>query len=220
MDEVLEDWRTARIPARTRAALRLLECMTLRPLELDAAFVATLRNDGLDDASIRAAANVGFHFNLINRIADAFDFESPSAKGRARLAAMLNLGAKLLRGSEDPKIEVRGADGAIRPPEVERGRTHLLTCPGETAPELRRAVEAFVCRQWGHARGETAELPEELERYCTKLARGAYKIIDEDIDELRAAGYSDDALYELTLVGATAAALVGLERLYAALYER
>lgn len=219
MDAVLEDWHTAEIPERTRTALRLLECMTLHPHDLDRSFIEALHRDGLDDAAIRGAVNVGFHYNLINRIADAFDFQSPDARGRARLVKMLNFAAKVLRGGEDPAIWVRGEGGVIRPPEVEHGRAHMLACAGETTPQLRRAVEAFVCRQWDHPRADapTEPLPQPLERYFTKLARAAYKIIDEDIDELRAAGYSDDALFELTAVGSTAAALVGLECVYAAM---
>ena len=47
-----------------------------------------------------------------------------------------------------------------------------------------------------------------------------YRITDEDVDKLRDAGYTDEMIYELTMVGSIAAALIGLEKLYAALYEK
>ena len=46
----------------------------------------------------------------------------------------------------------------------------------------------------------------------------AYRIVDEDIESLREQGYSDEMLYEITLVGAVGAALVGLESVYQYLY--
>lgn len=215
---MLEDWKTADVPERTRAALRLLECMTVRPLELDASFVQGLVRDGLDEAAIREAANVGFHYNLINRVADAFDFKVPGPKEKQRLAALLNLAGKVIKGSEHATVWVRSGDGRIRPTEVERGRERMLSADGETSPELRRAVEAFVTAQWGVTRPGAPEVPPELVGYLKKLARGAYKLVDEDVSALREAGYSTDALYELTMVGATGAALVGLEQLFGALY--
>ena len=42
--------------------------------------------------------------------------------------------------------------------------------------------------------------------------------MDEDLEALKQAGYSDDRLYEITIVGSTGAALVGLEKLYEAMY--
>ena len=99
LDSILEDWKTADIPERTRAALRLLECMTLHPLEIDSSFVNELHQSGLDDLAMREAANVGFHYNLINRVADAFNFPVPEALQKKRLASILNITGKLIRGS-------------------------------------------------------------------------------------------------------------------------
>lgn len=219
VDAVLEDWTTADIPERTRAALRLLECMTVHPMDLNEAFIRGLREDGLDDLAIREAANVGFHYNLIDRVADAFDFPVPEGLQRERLARMLNFTGNLLKGKIAAEIWVRGDDGRIRPPEVEIGRNQMLTMDGATDPALRRSAEAFVTAQWGHNREGTLPVPTELETYLGKLSLHAYRITDEDIDALRNAGYSDEMIYEITLVGAIGAALVGLEKVYAALYE-
>ena len=218
LDAVLDDWTTADVPARTQAALRMLECMTLRPLELDAAFIAELKAAGLDEPSIREAANVGFHYNLINRVADAFDFPIPGVKETARLAGMLNISGKVLKGSAADKIWLRDTDGHIRPTEVAIGRKRILSVKGKVEPTLRRAVEAFVVRQWGHTRAEASDIPDDLKPYLKKVALYAYRVVDKDIEALRTAGYCDEMIYEITIVGAMGAALVGLERVFEALY--
>ena len=219
LDAVLEDWTTADIPERTRAALRLLEMMTLHPLDINPDFVQRLRGDGLDDHAIREAANVGFHYNLINRVADAFDFPTPEGVQKRRLAKMLNITSRLLKGSEAEQEWVRGEDGRVRPPEVELGRQRLLTAEGATDPALRRSVEAFVTAQWEHNRDSAPQIPADLEPYLKKLSLHAYRVTDSDIDALHGSGYTDEMIYEITMVGSIAAALVGLEMLYMALYE-
>ena len=218
LDAVLDDWTTADVPQRTLAALRLLECMTLRPRELDAAFVTDIGDKGLDDVGMREAGNVGFHYNLINRVADAFDFPVPKGKQKSRLAAMLNLAGRLLKGSQADPVWTRSPDGTVRPAEVERGRDHFLSAPGETTPELRRAAEAFAAEERGFPRPGTFSLPSELTPYLKKLALHAYRITDEDVSSLRGAGYSDEMIYEITMAGALGAALPGLEQLFYSLY--
>ena len=56
--------------------------------------------------------------------------------------------------------------------------------------------------------------PPEFAAYLDKVRRHAYRITDEDIEALTRAGYSDDAVFELTVAAAVAA---GLERLKAGL---
>lgn len=193
--------------------------MTLRPNKLDADFVSELKRTGLNDLNIREAANVGFHYNLINRVADAFDFPVPEGKQKERLATILNISGKLLKGSTADTVWVRGADGQIRPTEVEIGREHMLSADGKTTPALRRSVDAFVTAQWGHVRMGFLPVPPELETYLKKLSLHAYRVLDEDIETLHNAGYSDEMIYEITIVGATGAALVGLEKLFQVLYD-
>ena len=218
MDAVLDDWTTAEIPEKTRGALKLLEYMTVHPQDIDTDFIAELRSTGLDTLAIQEAANVGFHYNLIDRVADAFEFPVPQGVQQERLAKMLNITGRILRGKPAQESWIQSGDGRIRPPEVEKGREHLLEVDGDTDPDLRRAVEAFVTRQWGWERKAAPDLPSELEGYLKKLSLYAYKIIDEDIESLLKQGYTDDMVYEVTLVGAVSAALVGLEAVYQHLY--
>jgi alkylhydroperoxidase family enzyme len=52
--------------------------------------------------------------------------------------------------------------------------------------------------------------PGELEGYLEKVRLHAYKVTDGDVDELKAAGFSEDEIFEHTVSAAVAA---GLERL-------
>jgi hypothetical protein len=60
---------------------------------------------------------------------------------------------------------------------------------------------------------------EPLASFLAKVDRNAYRVVDADIDALRQAGYSDDAILETTLAVAVGAGLYRLERGVAALRE-
>jgi alkylhydroperoxidase family enzyme len=80
---VLEDWRTAPVDERLRAALSLVEKLTLRPDELGPDDLAPLRGHGLGDEAIEDVVTVTAAFNTIDRIADALGFEIPPPAGVA-----------------------------------------------------------------------------------------------------------------------------------------
>lgn len=88
----------------------------------------------------------------------------------------------------------------------------VLNSPGEVNSSLRRAVEAQAAELSGRASHQVGHVPAELEGYITKVARSAYKVTDQDIEALCAAGYSEDAIFELTLSAALGAGMVRLER--------
>ena len=93
---VKADWRTAPLDERLRAALGFVEKQTLRPDELtpadaDAAFAA-----GVSREALRDAARVAALFNMIVRLADAFDWEVPEwDRLLERAPAMLEGGYRL-----------------------------------------------------------------------------------------------------------------------------
>lgn len=219
MDDVLADWQTADVPPRIQAALRLLECLTLRPMEIDEQFIESIRADGLEELAMRELANISFHFNMMNRFADAFDFAILNPKQEALHTKMLNQMGRRLKGRQADPIWTRDNDGHIRPTELSQARRALLNTAGQTAPALRQAVEAYVVTQRGQDRVQLMPVPAELEGYLKKLALYAYKIIDEDVEALREIGYEGEAIYEITAAGAFGAALVGVERLFAVLYD-
>ena len=86
---VLADWRTAPVNEKVRATLGFLEKVTLSPAQVGPEDMAPLRAAGVSDLAIREALYVCFLFNLMDRLADAFDFHLPSAQGFQRDGRML-----------------------------------------------------------------------------------------------------------------------------------
>ena len=88
----------------------------------------------------------------------------------------------------------------------------FLTSPGKTNPALRRAIEAHGARLAGGDRKDEEAIPGELSTYVEKVALYAYKTMDEDMEELKRAGYSEDEIFEITLSATLGASLARLER--------
>ena len=81
---------------------------------------------------------------------------------------------------------------------------------GTTPKTLRRAVLE-------RAAGTRDGVPPELTTYVDTVARHAYKVTDQDVAALQAAGHSDDGIFEITVAAAVGAAMHRLERGMAAL---
>jgi alkylhydroperoxidase family enzyme len=93
--------------------------------------------------------------------------------------------------------------------EVSRLEASVLAGPGATAPALRRAVAERARRL---AVGEASPpIAEELTPYVDKVALHAYKVLDEDVEALKRAGYSEDEIFEITVAVALGSALERLE---------
>ena len=88
----------------------------------------------------------------------------------------------------------------------------VLTSPGDTEPSVRRAVAALSAQLGGHLTSNVDEVPPELISYIKKVALHAYKTTDEDIEMLLQAGYTEDAIFEITLAATLGAGMARLER--------
>lgn len=77
----MDDWRTAPVSPGLRAALGLLEKLTLTPDDVQPDDMAALHAVGLDTQAITDVIYVCFLFNLIDRVADALDFDIPASFG-------------------------------------------------------------------------------------------------------------------------------------------
>jgi alkylhydroperoxidase family enzyme len=109
--------------------------------------------------------------------------------------------------AEDPARERSEA----KPAEVRRVAEAVLDGPGETPNALRRSIEARAARLGGGER-EEASIPSELEGYVHKVALYAHKVTDEDVEELKARGYSEDEIFEITIAAAFGAGLARMEK--------
>jgi uncharacterized peroxidase-related enzyme len=86
---VLDDWRSAPVEPRLRAALAFVEKLTLDPAALTAADVQPMRDQGLSDAAIEDAIHACVLFNVYDRLADSLQFHIPDEHGFAMSAKML-----------------------------------------------------------------------------------------------------------------------------------
>ena len=77
MQAVYEDRETAPVSGQARAALELIETMTLRPEQLGSAAIEKARAAGLSDEALHDAIAVCTMFNLLDRLADSFGFHVP-----------------------------------------------------------------------------------------------------------------------------------------------
>ena len=80
MQQVLADYRTARIDEKLRATLALLEKLTLTPDSLTAADIRPVLERGVTADAIRDAFYVAFLFNTYDRLADTLGWELPDAR--------------------------------------------------------------------------------------------------------------------------------------------
>lgn len=95
-------------------------------------------------------------------------------------------------------------------------RRAILATPGDLDPATREAIE-----RWAASPDDSPPdgLPAAARTYLEKVARHAYKVVDADVEALKAAGWSEDAIFEATLAAAVGAARARLEAGLRALRE-
>lgn len=85
-----------------------------------------------------------------------------------------------------------------------------FTAPGDTSEDVRRAIFGRAASLSGWPR-DAGDPPEALTPLVEKIAKHAYKVTDRDITELCAAGWSEDALFEVIIAAAVGAGTARLE---------
>ncbi len=83
------DPASAPVSGEVKAALRLIEVFTLHPDDLAPAHIEEARAAGLSDEAIEHVFDVSAMFNMIDRIADSFEFHVLDKEGFDRGAQML-----------------------------------------------------------------------------------------------------------------------------------
>ena len=101
---------------------------------------------------------------------------------------------------------------------VARLRNAVLGGPGTTEAGLRRAIEQRAAEAGGRTDPqEIGPIPSDLSDYITTVIHRAYRVTDEDVERLKRSGYSEDAIFEITVAAAVGAGMGRLERGLAAL---
>src|SRR4030042_4751243 len=76
----VENWRTAPVKEKLRRTLGFLEKLTISPSEVSPEDIESVRSVGVVDKAIEEVIHVCFLFSVMDRLADAFGFDMPSAK--------------------------------------------------------------------------------------------------------------------------------------------
>ena len=100
---------------------------------------------------------------------------------------------------------------------VERLRAAALSGHGVTEPAVRRAVASRAAALGGSRTPASGAVPAAIAPFVDKVAGRAYTVTDDDVGALRQAGYSEDAIFEITAGAAVGAGLGRLERGLAAM---
>jgi alkylhydroperoxidase family enzyme len=95
---------------------------------------------------------------------------------------------------------------------AENQRRAVLESQGETDPALRRALFARSAALSGGPAAGVEEIPADLRQYVDAIALHAHRITDEDVQSLCEAGYSEDAIFEVSIAAAVGGGLARLER--------
>ncbi len=98
----------------------------------------------------------------------------------------------------------------LHPANIKALTEAVLNSEGISKLEIRHAVEARVAKHGGATR-QAEVLPDDLIAYVDKVAFHAYKVTDEDIENLKASGYSEDEIFEITVSAALGAGLARVE---------
>jgi alkylhydroperoxidase family enzyme len=95
----------------------------------------------------------------------------------------------------------------------------LRSRSAESSKDLRQAAYDHVAALTRNE-APAAQIPADVEPYIRKVALNAYKVLDRDVDAMRAAGYSTDEIFEMTVASSVSAGVTRMEIALAALEER
>ncbi|OXM68413.1 hypothetical protein [Amycolatopsis vastitatis] len=154
------------------------------PGHVDAAVVA-----GLPRPAVIEALRVNLVWNIVNRLANAFGFVLRDGQLESGTRSLHRFGYRF------PGFLI--AEGRYNDlgDAAQNLRHAVLEAPGTTDKATRSAALLG------------GELPDPLKSYAANVRGASHKITDADLDELKAAGYSDDAIFEVTAAAAIGAAL-------------
>lgn len=112
----------------------------------------------------------------------------------------------------DPFEARRETKMTIRSDLFRRLAEAILTSPGEIQPAVRAAIEARAAALGSGTAPQQDGIPSALASYGDAVALHAYRVTDEDVRALKEQGYSEDAIFEVTLSAALGAGMERLER--------
>jgi alkylhydroperoxidase family enzyme len=179
-----------------QAVLAFLERVIGDPDAVSSTDLKPVRERGVPDDAVREALRVAVVWNVVNRLANAFDFHLRPGQLEKGTRSLHRFGYRFpgfLTGPKPARTDRAAPDGDDL--LVERLRHSVLHGPAVTDPATRTAA----------ATG--GSLPEPDASFTATVRDASYRVTDADIDSLAAAGHSEDVIFELTVAAAVGAAL-------------
>ena len=176
-----------------RAVITFLDRVTSEPDKVNSADLDPVRERAVPDDAVAEALRVAVVWNVINRLANAFDFQLGPGQLEKGTRSLHRFGYRFPSFLTGPGPAGAARDGDDR--LVEQLRYCVLDGPAVTDIATRRAAASG------------GSLPEPAASYAATVRDRSYGITDADIDALAAAGHSEDVMYELTVAAAVGAAL-------------
>ncbi|SEP54360.1 hypothetical protein [Amycolatopsis saalfeldensis] len=139
--------------------------------------------------AVREALRVQLVWNVVNRLANAFGFVLRDGQLHSGTRALHRFGYRF------PGFLLTGGDRTKHGDAVADLRHAVLEAPATTDPALRRAAATGTA------------VPELWRAFVETVRDASYKVTDDDIARLRAAGQSEDQIFEVTVATAVGAAL-------------
>lgn len=183
--------------------------------------------NGISKKAVADALYVCVGFNIINRLADAFDANVP-APGRFSRSArfLLRFGYQILSGLgfEEFRTQIQ----EYKKPSHLKNKNELETGDEnfdryeEMWKKLNRTIfeeNGFLEPALRKVAGAAGDLPGETGVYVKKVFHNAYRITDQDFFDLRESGFSEEQIFEIITVCAALGAggirlKAGLENLH------
>ncbi len=199
--------------------LGFLEKVTLSPEKINQNDVQNLLKNGISKQAVADAVYVCVGFNIINRLADALGANVPAPQMFSRSARFLlrfgyqilsGLGFEELRGQFQQYRQksrlFNAGDSKMNDENFDRYEA--------TWKKLNRTVfeeKGFLDIAFRQAAGAADDLPEAAGSYLKKVFYSAFKVTDRDFSDLRAGGFSDEQIFEMTVCAAIGAGSVRLD---------
>ncbi len=211
-----ERWREAPLADPLPEVLRFLYTMTREPTALTPADAEAVIGAGVSLRQLEVAALTCVIFNVMNRLVDAFGADITDQQAAMIKPMLWTLGgigrvigrrraSKLCFGASPP-VEITRQVAAIHGPEGDAPQA-------VRAAAYTRALERVGAtpRVAATSASSGEALSEPARDYVDTIAVDAHGVTDAHVDDLRAAGFSDRAIFELTFCIACGAAFGQLE---------
>ncbi len=194
------------LPPRARALARVASTLTAQPWALAGPDLADLGRLGLDQEQIEAAFGVVSMFNYFTRVADAtgieFDYQTP-------LPAFEPDTGQVTAPRPDRSVP-SGPRPQPRYQPLRRAwaswRAYVLETDEPLSPPERRWLARAAAEEsadWDGAEALGAPEPADhdlLTRFARKLSRQPWQMEAGDLEQLRASGYSEEAVLHMISV--------------------